>query len=157
MSDGANSESERKRDDDLTVARQPSSSPESVQGELWPVSALIALERERVASRDRRNDLTRQAIEADDAADQRQYDYHVEKLRRDDADRKRRHASGVRLLWGLFSAVALFNAFVFWMVFFGNDAQRSAATAILRTLGTGLGGFGIIWFLVTAARRFLAR
>lgn len=157
MSDEAKPEPGKDRDDNLVVAQQSPASTESVQGELWPASALVTLERERVASRDRRTEVTRQAIEAENAADQRQYDYHVEKLRRDDEDRKRRHESGIRLLWALFTVTVGLTGFVFWMIFFGDDAQRSAAIDILRTIGTGLGGFGVVWFLLTAVRRFLAR
>ena len=66
------------------VAQPSSTSSEGIQGELWPVAELVALERERIASQDRRADIARHAIDAGDAADKRQYEYHVEKLRRDD-------------------------------------------------------------------------
>ena len=48
-------------------------------------------------------------IDAGDAADKRQYDYHVEKLRRDDDDRKRRHASGIAIVWTLLAATIGFT------------------------------------------------
>lgn len=88
------------------VARSSPKTPEAIQGELWPMAELITLERERIASQDRRTDVTRHAIDAGDAADQRQYEYRVEKLRRDDEDRKRRHASGIAIVWVLGSGDA---------------------------------------------------
>ena len=106
---------ERNQEKDL-VPRQSPDSTDSVQGELWPISELLQLERKRVDSQNRRTEVAHRAIEASDAADQRQYDYHVEKLRRDDEARRRRH----------------------------------------ETIGTGLGGFGIVWFFWNRIRRLLA-
>ena len=42
------------------------------------------------------------------------------------------------------------------MIFFGDDAQRTVALDILKTIGTGLGGFGIVWFFWSGIRRLLA-
>ena len=156
MNDEANPEAERNPDGDL-VHRQSPPATDSVQGELWPVSALLELEHKRVDSQDRRTVVARRAIEAGDAADQRQYDYYVEKLRRDDEARKRRHESGIRLLWALLGSGLLLTLFFFWMIFFGDDAQRVVALDILETVGTGLGGFGIVWFLWNGIRRLLAQ
>ena len=156
MNDVAGVEPDRNRDNDL-VARPVRPSADSAQNELWPVSELLELERRRVDSQDRRIDVARRAIEASDAADQRQYDYHVERLRRDDEARKHRHESGIRLLWTVFGAGLLLTGLFFWMIFFGDDAQRTVALDILKTVGTGLGGFGIVWFLLHGIRQLLAR
>lgn len=139
------------------VARSSPTTPEAIQGELWPMAELIALERERIASQDRRTAVTRHAIDAGDAADKRQYEFHVEKLRRDDEDRKRRHASGITIVWALLIAAIVFTGLLFWMIFAGDDAQRAVADDLLETIVTGLGGFGIGWLLLTSIRRFLAR
>ena len=139
------------------VARPSSTSSEGIQGELWPVAELVALERERIASQDRRADIARHAIDAGDAADKRQYEYHVEKLRRDDEDRRRRHASGIRIVWALFGAVTALAVFLFWMLFTGDDAQRAVANGLLETIVTGLGGFGVGWALLNGIRRSLSR
>lgn len=139
------------------VARSSPTTPEAIQGELWPMAELIALERERIASQDRRTAVTRHAIDAGDAADKRQYEYHVEKLRRDDEDRKRRHTSGIAIVWVLLTATLVFTGLLFWMNFAGDDAQRALANELLETIVTGLGGFGIGWVLLHGIRRFLAR
>jgi hypothetical protein len=39
------------------------------------------------------------------------------------------------------SGLAL-TSFFFWMIFFGDDTQRTVALDILKTIGTGLGGSG---------------
>lgn len=69
------------------LAARPSPASEANRDELWPIAELFNLERGRIASRDRRTEIMRHAITASDAADKRQYDYSVEKLRRDDEDR----------------------------------------------------------------------
>ena len=121
------------------------------------MAELIALERERIASQDRRTAVTRHAIDAGDAADKRQYEYHVEKLRRDDEDRKSRHASGITIVWALLIAAIVFTGLLFRMIFAGDDAQRAVANDLLETIVTGLGGFGIGWLFLTSVRRFMAR
>ena len=139
------------------VSRQSPAGPAAIQEDFSPVAELIALERERIASRDRRTDIARRAIEAGDAADQRQYDYHVEKLRLDDDDRKRWHASGIAIVWTLLAAAIVFTGFLCWMLFAGDEAQRVVANRLLGIVLTGLGGFGIGSVLLNGIRRFLAR
>lgn len=139
------------------VTKPSPAASEPVQGDLWPVAELIALERERIASQDRRTEITRHAIDAGDAADKRQYDYHVEKLRRDDEDRKRRHASGIWIVWALLVTGVVFAGLLCWMLFAGDDTQRAVANGLLETIATGLGGFGIGWALLSGIRRSLSR
>ena len=139
------------------VARPSSTTAEAIQGEFWPVAELLALERERIASQDRRTAVAQHAIDAGDAADKRQYDYHIEKLRRDDEARTRRHASGIAIVWALLAAAIGFVGFVCWMIFAGNDTQRALASELLETVVTGAGGFGIGWILLNGIRRFLAK
>ncbi|MCY4508013.1 MAG: hypothetical protein OXG35_13800, partial [Acidobacteria bacterium] len=43
-----------------------------------------------------------------------------------------------------FGAGLLLTGLFFWMIFFGDDAQRTVALDILKTVGTGLDGFGIV-------------
>lgn len=49
----------RKPEPERNLVTKPSpAASEPVQGDLWPVAELIALERERIASRDRRTEIT---------------------------------------------------------------------------------------------------
>ena len=138
------------------LAARPSPASEANRDELWPVAELFNLERGRIASRDRRTEVMRHAITASDAADKRQYDYSVEKLRRDDEDRKRRHASGIRIVWVLLVAVTVFAGLLCWMLFAGDDPQRAVANELLETIVNGLGGVGVYWVLRYGIRRFLS-
>jgi len=139
------------------VSRQSPAGSGAIQEDFSLVAELIVIERERIASRDRRTDVMRRAIDAGDAADKRQYDYHVEKLRLDDDDRKRRHSSGIAIVWTLLAVTIAFIGFLCWMLFAGDEAQRAVADRLLETVLTGLGGFGIGWVLLNGIRRFLAR
>ena len=108
------------------VPRQSPAGSGAIHEDFSPVAELIVLERERIASRDRRTDVMRRTIDAGDAADKRQYDYHVEKLRRDDDDRKRRHASGIAIVWTLLAATIGFTGFLRWMLFAGDESATGS-------------------------------
>ena len=139
------------------VPRQSSAGSGAIHEDFSLVAELIALERERIASQDRRTDIARHAIEANDAADKRQYDYRGEKLRLDDDDRKRRYVSGIAIVGILLAVVIVFTGFLFWMLFTGDEAKRAAADRLLGTVLTGLGGFGGGWVILNGIRRLLAR
>lgn len=150
--------SDRKSDLEQHLVTKPSpTASELVQRDLRPVAEMIALERQRIASRDRRTEIMRHAIDAGDAADKRQYDYHVEKLRRDDEDRKRRHAAAIRIVWAVFAGATVFAVLLGWMLFAGNDTQRAVANELLETILTGLGGAGIGWMFLNGIRRLLLK
>ena len=139
------------------VSRQSPAGSGAIQEDFSLVAELIAIERERIASQDRRTDVARRAIDANAAADEREYSYRVEQLRRDHIDRKRRYVSGIAILCTLLAAALCFTGVLFWMLFTGDEAQRAAADRVLGTVLTGLGGFGGGWVLLNGIRRLLAR
>ncbi len=114
---------------------------------------LVALEHKRVDSADRRTEVALKAIEASSAADERQYNYHLEKLRTTMADRNERRRTVSRIVWTMGSAGAVVSGFLLLMLFFGTDAQRATAMDLLRTVLTGLGGAGILWLVRTLYKR----
>lgn len=128
-----------------------------IQGSAWQIAELFAIERERIASQDRKTAVIEQAIAANDRADKRQYEYEVEKLHLDDEDRARRLKSGMAILWVLLLAALGCIGILFWMILAGEEVQQENANDLLDTLFTGVGGFGIGWLLLYAFRRLLAR
>ena len=110
---------------------------------------LVALERQRLDITNRRTEIAHKVVEAADAADKRQYDYHVEKLRRETEERKERRRSIFKIVWAMGVGGALVGALLLLMLFFGTDAQRETAAELLRTVLTGLGGAGVLWLLRT--------
>ena len=114
---------------------------------------LVALERERIDSTNRRTDVALRAIDASDAADKRQYDYHVEKMRKEVEERSERRRSVFRVLWAIGGWVSVVAALLLLMLFFGTDTQREVAMQLLSTALTGLGGAGILWLFRTVLER----
>ena len=55
----------------------------SIEGEYYSGKDMFELEKERLKSADKRTEIARLAIEANDAADKRQFDYHIQKLNHD--------------------------------------------------------------------------
>lgn len=71
----------------------------------------------------------------------------------DSARRRHRLARNVTLGGGAVAVVVV--GFLLDMTFFGTPEQSTMALAILRALGTGLGGYGVIGGIAAAIRRAL--
>ena len=126
-----------------SLVRQESKSVDQVQ----IFREMLDIEHLRIESANRRTDVALKAIEASDAADKRQYDYHVEKLRQRGKDRSQRHKSTFRFLWALLISLGIGGALVLSMLFFGTEQQRGVAMSIMETLATALGGAGVFWLV----------
>jgi len=127
--------------------------PAEDQGSSQLIREILDLERQRVASTNRRTEVALRAIEASDASDKRQYEFHVEKMRQNSKDRKDLNRSIFRLLWGVFGAIGLVGVFVLWMLYFGTETQREVSIIILRNLATALGGAGVLWLFRAVFQR----
>ena len=133
---------------------------EPVKGELVPEGeffpeALIALERDRIDSFNRRTEVARRAVDANEAADQRQFSFHMEKLSRDSDDRDDRRVTGFRMLWVFIGVVVLAGGFMLAMAFFGDENQKQVAIDLVRTIANGVAGFGVIWAIINAFKRLI--
>lgn len=123
------------------------------QIELWP--EMLQLERERIESHDRRTEVLSQMVAADDVADQRLFEFQLEKMRRDDTDRSERRAFGMRLTLALLAGAVLLVGVSLLLIAFGDEGQRTAATYLLGVLLTMGGGYGLIAALARGVGRFL--
>ena len=121
----------------------------------WAFEQLIKLERERVASNNRRLDVAEKVIGAGEAADKRQHEYHVERLRQGSKDRNARHWSFMKLVWAAAIVTATFGGISFYMLFFGDEAQRALALDLLTVVGTAVGGGGALYAFAAAVRQIL--
>ena len=119
------------------------------------MQGLIDLERQRIESTNRRTEVIRYAIETNDAADKRQFDFQMAKLQNDADASRRRHRLARNAILGGGAVVVVVVGFLLDMTFFGTPEQSSMALAILRTLGIGLGGYGVIGGIVATIRRAL--
>lgn len=114
------------------------------QLELW--GQMVALERERIASADRRTEAMKAGFARIDAADERQFEFHSDRLRRNDEFRRLVLTTLTRMGWiGIIVAVAIICV-LFWMAFWGDDGQRSTAIILASHVltSTAFLGFGFM-------------
>ena len=104
---------------------------------------LVQIERERIQLMDRRLDVALQAVQASDAADQRQYEYHKQRLESNERLAKARLSLGSRMAAGVGVAAVLFLFAVLYMMFFGTSEQGDRAQTLLTWFFTALGGGGL--------------
>ena len=115
---------------------------EPTQQALFPVgiSEIIALERERIRSQDKRTDVARAAIDAQKDSDKRQFDYHMARLANAENNSKRKFQFAAKYLWTILGVIVVILVFLFWCIFFGSASQAALgihALKILATLSTG--------------------
>lgn len=69
------------------------------QQELFSMDKFIELERQRIDSIDKRTEVARAYIDANSAADQRQYSFHIQKMNSDREERKETRNATIKILW----------------------------------------------------------
>ena len=108
------------------------------QLEMW--SEMFALERERIASRDRATAAIEAGFASFDAADERQYHFQTDRLARDDEFRNKRLSHTVRFVWfGTAVATVLVGLFVY-AILWGTPEQRAAAFTSVSVGGALIAG-----------------
>ena len=115
MSDDPGSEPER----DEIVPQQDTDLGQraSLDRQTWAFEQLFEIERQRVDSNNRRTEVALKVIAASEASDERQFQYHVEKLRQGSQDRNERRRSALQLLWAFFAVAVAGVGLVFFMLF----------------------------------------
>ena len=123
------------------------------QLELFPLlQAQLDIERQRVENYDRRTEMAREAIQASNAADERQYEVHMRRLKNEENSSQRRHELARRIVhWGGIAAL-LAAALLLAMLFFGDETQIESARDLIGVLGIALGGGGVLFLLQRAVR-----
>ena len=109
---------------------------EKSSDQLEMFSEMVALERERIASRNQMVAVLQAGFEGADAADKRHYEFQMNRLARNDRYRNRRLTNIVRFGWYGAAVVAGLLAIVVYALFWGTPEQRAAAVALA---GTGVG------------------
>ena len=102
--------------------------------------SLVVLEQQRIDSFNRRTEVVRYSIDANDAADKRQYDYQMAKLEVETVEAKSRN----RLKQIVITSGIVTLGILLGMAFWGSPAQSDMALEVLKVLGIGAGGYGII-------------
>lgn len=117
------------------------------------VQQQLDIERHRIESHDRRTEIAREAIQAGNTADERQYNYHMARLESAERADQRKHLLAKQVFAG---AGIIFTApmvLLLWMLFFGNEDQTETARELLGAIGTAVGGGGVLLLLAHATRR----
>lgn len=131
---------EDNKSDELVVQEEPG-------GQLELFSEMAALERERIASSDRRTEAMRETVAQLNAIDERQFHFHKDKLHRDDAFRNRRFTLKVQMTWMCaVTAVVAFLGLV-GISLWGSESQQDVAVGFLRQAVSAVAFLGIGFFL----------
>ena len=141
------------RDDEIPEDEvQPLAEPLQV---LKTLRHIIELEERRVGVQEDRNRVAMRALEVSDSADQRQYNYHMERLATEERQKeKSRSLARLVIMIGGGSILAL-AAVVIGMAFFGDEAQSRIALTMTKEVAKALGGAGFIFLVVAAVRRLM--
>lgn len=149
---------QRSKDVDISV-RTPD--PELQVGDVpdrqeGRIHEMFALERARIESFNRRTDLARMAIEKADASDQRQFEFHSQRLQVASEHRAENRRLLQKILWavGIPLGVVIFG--VLCMIFFGTDRQSEMAIKLFEIGASAVGGVGIFLFVKGLAQKFFS-
>lgn len=115
-------------------------------------SEMAALERERIASSDRRTEAMRETMAQLNAIDERQFHFHTDQLHRDDAFRNRRFTLKAQMAWvGVIAVVTVLLGLV-GLGLWGSESQQDVAVDLLRQALSAAAFLGIGFFLGRWAR-----
>ena len=118
---------------------------------------LFDIEEKRIDSHNKRTDVYLKAIDAQNASDQRQYEFSLKELDVQEEIEQRRDKFVQQVFWcgggGFFALILL----VLYMVLFGDTDQSRSANNILGIIGHSLGGGGAIYLASVIVRWFTAR
>lgn len=142
----------------IALIEPPKDKPSEEQGDMFPEAVLkdfLDIERQRIASLDKKTETARLFIEASDASDKRQYEFQMAKLTTEDQDKQRKHRLAQVIFIGggtclIFIAIALLG-----FMFFGDPAQREEAIAAFKIVFTALGGYGVVSGGLGAAKKLI--
>lgn len=118
---------------------------------------LVAVEKARIESTNQRTEVMRLAVEANDRSDEREYNFHMQRLENEAVDSARRYKFGSRFFLSVGGASIALVAFLVYMAFYGAEIQSGMAIRILQLLFAALAGYGLLSALVSAAKRFFFR
>lgn len=115
------------------------------------------LERRRLEEYGKRTELAGRALDLLDRNAQRQAEFAAKQLEASERADIRRHNLGSRVIWAATILIAAFLVVSIASMLFGTPEQSAVATALLKYLGTAMGGAGVGYAVLTAMQRLLRR
>ena len=119
------------------------------------IKQIADLEGRRVGVQEGRNQVALRALEINEKSDQRQFEFHKERLASEERDSKRSHALARSVIFYGGGAAALVLALILGMAFFGNEAQSQLAMAMIEEGVEVMGGAGFIFLVAYGLRKLL--
>ena len=139
---------EKPREDEVLPLAEPLRVMETLRN-------IVELEGRRVGVQEGRNKIAIRALELGESADQRQYNYHMERLAAEERQKeKSRGLARLVILIGGGSVLTL-AALVTGMAFFGDETQSDIALTMVKEVAKALGGAGFIFLVFAAIRRLM--
>lgn len=129
--------------------------PDELPQALQLIRELSEIESRRIGVQEGRNQIAMRALDVNESSDQRQYQFHTERLAADERDRVRSRELAKSILKYGGGAVGLLAALVIIMAFFGDSRQSEIATTMIEKGAEALGGAGFIYLIAAGVRRLL--
>ncbi|MDH5722925.1 MAG: hypothetical protein OEY94_06355 [Alphaproteobacteria bacterium] len=119
------------------------------------VLQMLDIERQRIASEDRKTETARMMIQMQDDSDKRQFEFHMKRLEIDDRHTGNKHDLAKKLAVG--GGFAMFSILVVLLgfAFLGNPQQSKIAMDAMKIILIGGGGWGVVSGLIAATKKLL--
>lgn len=129
--------------------------PDDLPQALQVIKELSEIESRRIGVQEGRNQVAMRALDVNESSDQRQFQFHMERLATDERDRTASRTLAKSILKYGGGAVGLLIALIIVMAFFGDARQSDIATAMIEKGAEALGGAGFIYLIAAGVRRLL--
>ena len=118
---------------------------------------VLEIEKRRIDRDNRRTAAIEKALEIEDAESQRQFTY-ASQTRDAELGLQKDHLDFVRkVVWALLGCGGVTILVLLGLLIFGEDAQRTAASAVVKPLLLGIAGYGVITGVSKAINRVAGR
>jgi len=113
------------------------------KGEFISSSDMLELEKERIKSHDKRTDVAILAIQKNDEADKRMFDFHMAKLSQDANIKVQQVSIARNLIYGACFILTAVSLALLFFSFYGNQEQSQIASSLISSIAKGLSGIGL--------------
>ena len=112
------------------------------EGEYISKDDILELEKERIKSNDKRTEIARLAIEKNDDADKRMFDFQMARLNQGTAIKSQQVIIARNLIYGFSGVFSVVIVLLLYFSFFGDSQQSKLAADLINTGLTALSGIG---------------
>lgn len=132
---------------------KPSKSRGEVVTKEMLAQEVLEIEKERIASQDRKTETVRRWIKATDDADKRQHAFSMNRIRNENNRAIDRHNLIRKLIVGGGLFIVFIVLLLLYFIFLGNTEQTENALLFVKYVAIGTAGYGIIHILTAAVKK----